>query len=395
MSYKELKISQKLVKTPYEKLIAACLVSRDAADLEAIDSLYKQCQERRLYLFAEEHECASIVAARLQALSKSSPQWDYALDDWKYRLNQRFEALDALADALKQKGIPLIALKNAGIARGIYPYPEECPMGDFDVLVKKSDFEAAHEVVMSQGFSLGFRAENTIEKEGVKEGLLSGGTEYKKELADDTLWLELQWRPIAGRWIAPEVEPKADDLFETAMPIKGSNILLQDPVSNLLQVSLHTAKHSYVRAPGLRLHTDVDRIVRAYPKLDWDAFVCRVKRMNVGVSVFFSLAIPADLFGTPIPEEVIDALEPPRLQRDFIFKCIEKAGLFHPLAHKFSRVRYLAFCAMLFDTPKACFHSAFPSANYMKAHYGLASNAQLPACYAKRFAGLLFKRVKT
>jgi hypothetical protein len=31
----------------------------------------------------------------------------------------------------------------------------------------------------------------------------------------------------------------------------------------------------------------------------------------------------------------------------------------------------------------------------MKAHYGLASNAQLPACYAKRFAGLLFKRVKT
>ena len=117
--------------------------------------------------------------------------------------------------------------------------------------------------------------------------------------------------------------------------------------------------------------------------------------MNVGVSVFFSLAIPADLFGTPIPEEVIDALEPPRLQRDFIFKCIEKAGLFHPLAHKFSRVRYLAFCAMLFDTPKACFHSAFPSANYMKAHYGLASNAQLPACYAKRFAGLLFKRVKT
>ena len=66
--------------------------------------------------------------------------------------------------ALKAENIPLIALKNAGIARAIYPYLEECPMGDFDVLVKKSDFVRAHEIVMQQGFDLGFRAENTAPK---------------------------------------------------------------------------------------------------------------------------------------------------------------------------------------------------------------------------------------
>ncbi len=144
MNSKVAGIADRLVKTPYEQMLVKCLVAREAADLEAIDAVYKQCQERKLYLFAEEHECASIVAARLQALGKSSPQWDYALDDWKYRLSQRFEALDALATALKAEGIPLIALKNAGIARGIYLHPEECPMGDFDVLVKRSDFVRAH-----------------------------------------------------------------------------------------------------------------------------------------------------------------------------------------------------------------------------------------------------------
>ena len=390
-------IYDRLVKTPYEKLLVACLVSRDAADLATIDALYRECQERRLFEFAQEHECASIVASRLKALNKLTPQWNNAIDEWKYRLSQRFEALDALAAALKAEGIPLIALKNAGIARAIYPYLEECPMGDFDVLVKKSDFVRAHEIVMKEGFDLGFRAENTIEEEGVQAGLLSGGTEYKKDLTDDKLWLELQWRPIAGRWIAPEVEPLADDLFQTAMAVDGTDVMILDPVSNLLQVCLHTAKHSYVRAPGLRLHTDVDRIVRAYPDLDWNAFLTRIRDMRVQVSVYFSLAIAAAILKTPVPVGVLEDIreEMPHYQHDFLLNSIEKAGLFHPLARKFSRPKYLAFTAMLFDSPKACLHSAFPSPEYMKSHYHLKSGAQLPVCYAKRFLHLIFKRVRT
>lgn len=390
-------IYNRLVKTPYEKMLVACLVSRDAADLNEIDALYHECQERRLFEFAQEHECASIVASRLKALNKSTPQWNNAIDEWKYRLSQRFEALDALAAALKAENIPLIALKNAGIARAIYPYLEECPMGDFDVLVKKSDFVRAHEIVMQQGFDLGFRAENTIEEEGVQAGLLSGGTEYKKDLTDDKLWLELQWRPIAGRWIAPEVEPVADDLFQTALSVDGTDIKILDPVSNLLQVCLHTAKHSYVRAPGLRLHTDVDRIVRAYPELDWKAFSSRVADMRVKVSVYFSLVIAAALLKTPIPVDVLEDLREdiPKRQHDFLLQAIEKAGMFHPLSHKFSRPKYLMFAAMLFDSPKACLHSAFPSPEYMKTHYNLKSSCELPICYAKRFAHLILRRVRT
>lgn len=390
-------IYARLVKTPYEKMLVTCLVSRDAADLGAIDNLYRECQERRLFEFAQEHECASIVASRLKVLNKLTPQWNNAIDEWKYRLSQRFEALDGLAAALKAENIPLIALKNAGIARAIYPYLEECPMGDFDVLVKKSDFVRAHEIVMKQGFDLGFRAENTIEDEGVQAGLLSGGTEYKKDLVDDKLWLELQWRPIAGRWIAPEVEPQADELFKTAMPVEGTDIMILDPVSNLLQVCLHTAKHSYVRAPGLRLHTDVDRIVRAYPELAWKSFLERVTDMRVKVSVYFSLVIAAAVLNTPVPIDILEDLREdiPKRQHDFILAAIEKAGLFHPLAHKFSRPKYLMFAAMLFDSPKACLHSAFPSADYMKEHYNLNSSCELPICYAKRFAHLIFRRVRT
>lgn len=402
MNHDEEKIYDRLVKSLEEKILVECLIARKDADLEKIKELYKQYKEEardyqthKLYLFAEEHECASIVGSRLQALELSNPNWDLAIDNWKYRLTQRFEALDALAAALKAENIPIIALKNAGIARGIYPYIEECPMGDIDTLVKKSDFVRAHEVVMKQGFSFGFRAEETIEEEGVKAGLISGGTEYKKELTDDILWLELQWRPIAGRWIAPEAEPVADDLFETSLSIEGSDVRLLDPVSNLLQVCLHTAKHSYVRAPGLRLHTDVDRIVRAYPDLDWNLFLQRVRDMKVKTSVYFSLLIPKILLHTPISNDILDELRPSEKQYQFILNSICKAGLFHPMRSKFSRPKYLAFTAMLYDSPAVCFKSAFPSPGFMRERYGLSSDLQLPLCYIKRFAGLLFKRVKT
>lgn len=383
-----------LVKTPYEKMIVACLKSRDATNLQEIEAIYRQCQEKRLFSFAQEHECGGIVASRLRSMGKSTPEWDAVADDWKYRLNLRFDALESFACALEAEGIPVVALKNAGIARGIYPHYEECPMGDFDVLVRKCDFERAHQIALSEDFELGFRAEETIEKEGVAAGLLSGGTEYKKDLGDDILWLELQWRPIAGRWIAPEVEPNADDLLATSMPILESKIRLLDPISNLLQVSLHTAKHSYIRAPGLRLHTDVDRIVRAYPNLDWEAFLARVIAMRVKTAVYFSLQIAADLLDTPVPERILTALRPPVHQAEFLFRCLAKGGLFHPLRHKFSRVEYLAFTAMLFDSPIACLQSAFPSPAYMRAHYQ-TTNAHLPGIYAKRLAQLLFKRVRT
>ena len=383
-----------LVKTPYEKMLVACLVSRDAADIPGIAAIYRQCQERRLFDFAQEHECGGIIASRLEELGKPTPEWRSVAADWKYRLTLRFEALEALAVALSAENIPMAALKNTGIARAIYPHYEECPMGDFDVLVCKKDFERAHEIVMSQGFELDFRAQETIEEKGVKAGLLSGGTEYKKDLGDDTLWLELQWRPIAGRWIAPEDEPKAEDLIGTSLCLPDSQILLLQPEYNLLQVCLHTAKHSYVRAPGLRLHTDVDRIVRAYPAFDWDLFLDRVRAMRVKTAVYFSLKIPYDLFKTPIPERVLKSLRPPAPQALAIFRFIAHAGLFSPLAPKFSRAQYLAFSALLFDSPAACLHSAFPSPEFMRDSYGV-SNSALPLTYAKRFANLIFKRVKT
>ena len=80
-------------------------------------------------------------------------------------------------------------------------------------------------------------------------------------------WVELQWRPIAAGGYSPYNEPNADRLIDNSIKIPNSSVRILSPEENLLQCSLHTAKHSYVRAPGFRLHSDVDRIVR-YQKIN-------------------------------------------------------------------------------------------------------------------------------
>jgi hypothetical protein len=299
--------------------------------------------------------------------------------------------LDYIADKLTEKGIPLIILKNGGIARGIYPCPGCCPMGDLDVLVEKKHFQRAHQVLLNHGFYFEFRS--LLEEPDIRTAEKNGGAEYWKILAnEDKLWFELQWRAVAGRWIRPEQEPSTEDLMKRSISVSGTTVRILSPEDNLLQVSLHAAKHSYVRAPGMRLHTDVDRIVR-YQSIDWGVFLKYVLDLQVKTAVYFSLAIPNALFGTPIPEEVLVRLKPPAWKVKLISGWLKKAGLFNPNERKFGKVKYILFNILLYDDFSGLWRAVFPEKKWMEKRYGFKNNLLLPAYYIGRLKDLLFRRI--
>jgi hypothetical protein len=300
---------------------------------------------------------------------------------------------DRIASSFATAGIPLVALKNAGIARGIYPCPGCCPMGDVDVLVRKRDFRAAHQILLNEGYNFEFRSK--FEEVTITHAEKSGGAEYWKILSNgEKLWFELQWRPIAGRWIRPDQEPSADELIERSIPILGTDVRLLSAEDNLLQVSLHTAKHTYVRAPGFRLHTDVDRIVRRQ-KVDWDVFLSRIKSLQVKTAVYFSLAIPHSVFGTPIPAYVLTELQPSRLKEFIISRWIQRAGLFNPDEKKFSKPGYIVFNSLLYDDFRGLTKGILPERGWLKQRYGFQSNLLVPFYHFRRLCDLALKRANT
>jgi hypothetical protein len=192
----------------------------------------------------------------------------------------------------------------------------------------------------------------------MEEAFEAGGTEYRKEIDGEEVWFELQWRPVAGRWIRADQEPSGAELITSAEQVEGSKVLIIEPTANLLQVALHTAKHTYVRAPGLRLHTDVDRIVE-YQQPDWDEFVSWVHRLEVLTAVYFSLAIAKAFFETPIPEQVLRALRPPFWKRQVMARWLERCDIFEPNESKFNRLEMIGFHALLYDDTAGLAASAF------------------------------------
>ena len=247
--------------------------------------------------------------------------------------------------------------------------------------------------MLDEGYTFEFRS--PLEKASLEAAESGGGAEYWKVLPGGAkLWLELQWRPVAGRWIRPDQEPRAEELLARSIPIPGSAARLLAPEDNLLQIALHTAKHSYVRAPGFRLHTDVDRVVRRQP-LNWEVFLTRVISLEVKTPVYFSLAIPRFLFGTPIPDEVLAKLQPPAWKVALITNWLQRVGLFNPDEPKFGRVGFVVFTALLYDDLKGLWRGLFPGKAWMRARYGFHGSWQLPYYYGRRLVDLALHRVST
>jgi hypothetical protein len=339
----------------------AMAVSDRARHIESIRSLGKDIATP-LRDFATRNRVGPIVALALEeAFPGGYPHRDswrelYARED--RRMAVLLDRLDAIAGRLARDGIAMVALKNAGIARGVYPHRGACPMGDLDVLVSRGRFEAAHALIVEEGFRLDTRG--TVESADLAEGLAHGGTEYVGTFGGEEVWFELQWRPIAGRWLRPDQEPSGDELLARSVPIAGSDVRLLSPEDNMLQVALHTAKHTYVRAPGLRLHTDVDRLA-TFAAPDWDLVVQRLRALETTTAAYFSFALAEALLGSPVPDATLDALAPPLWKRRTLAAWLTRVDLFEPEQKKFNRAEMMGFTALLYDDGVGLLASALGS----------------------------------
>lgn len=357
--------------------------------------LSNQEQQEALYKIANQNEVAPMVIHTIA----QEIGWGNIPDLWQQihqtshdRITAYLAELDRIAVRLTEAGISLVALKNGGIARGLYPCPGCCPMDDLDVLVEKRHFRQAHQILLIKDYHFEFRS--PLEEADLQAAEEGGGAEYWKLLPNgEKMWFELQWRPVAGRWLRPDQEPSTEELMARSIPIPGTAVRLLAPEDNLLQVTLHTAKHTYVRAPGFRLHLDVERIVRAYPDLDWALFVQRVEALQVKTAVYFSLAIPHALFETPIPAWVLARLKPPAWKAALIQRWLQRVGLFNPDESKFSRPGYILFNTMLYDDLSGLWRGLFPDKQWMCQRYGIHNDWQLPYYHTRRLMDLTLRRV--
>ena len=358
--------------------------------------LYEQIDDHIVFEAAKKNLVDSIIGYRLiekYGEDNIPPHWVNSYKSTNEKIASYLEELDRIADIFFKDGIPLVALKNSGIAKAVYPFPGLVPMGDVDTLVRRSDFIHAHEILINNGYEIA--SPNKYHIADVNIGYREGSSEYTTKLPNsEQLWFELQWRPVEGRFLRSDQEPEGDVLINRSIVVHGSKLRILCPEDNLLQVCLHTAKHSYVRAPGFRLHLDVDRIVNAQ-KIDWSLFLKNVISHKVKVPVYFSLLIPKVFFNTPIPETVLKEILPAPLRRYILSRWIQRIGLFNPHDNKFGKMGFIFWNAMLYDSVGGLIRAVFPDAKWMKDKYNLKKRYQLPYFYIKRVRDLVANKMPT
>ena len=362
----------------YFKLMSLIIREKNTEEeLEYIKQSVDKIRSNEFYEVAKEHELVSTIGAKLSkkiGIELCNP-WKKEMEETRARLGFLFAQVEELGKDFKANGIPLILLKNGGIAIDIMEDLAECPMGDIDMLCRKSDFHKAHEIIIRHGFCFKFRS--IYEFENLDEAFADGSTEYSIQNGDEIAWIELAWRPVAGRWIRKDKEPKADVLVEASHKARRSVNHVLSNEDNLLQVSCHTAKHSYVRAPGYRLHLDVDRIV-SNNEINWELFIEKVNEVHSRVAVYFSLYLAKEILGTDIPPFVLDELRPSKRKEKNIMNMLLKANLMHPHGRKFSKLGFLRFQTALYDSFEDFLAVLFPPSADLKLKYKYTNSLKTP-----------------
>jgi hypothetical protein len=359
---------QKFLEKPINLL--ACFSIREnitAAEKVMIEKQFDKCGTN-LYEIFMNNEISSIAYRNLKEYLPPNEQekWAENYKSVQSRIEFMFDELALLGQKFHTKSLRVVALKNGGLAQVKGADLAEHPMGDIDLFVKKEEFHEAHKAIVAQGFIFEFRSE--FEEEDFTKAFSDGSTEYYKILADgNKMWLELSWRSVSGRWINRKKEPNTDDLIRDSIPWNISGIYVLSPEDNLLQVSIHTAKHSYFRAPGFRLHLDVKRVT-SYFDIDWDVFIEKVKCANTKTAVYFSLLFSKEMLGADVPSHVLDALKPNLFKIWLINFSLRKVSLQERFY--FNRIEFIVFQLCLYDSYKDVIQVAIPPSNVVKIKYG-------------------------
>ena len=217
-----------------------------------------------------------------------------------------------IARALREQGIPVIALKGLHLAELVYRDISLRPMGDLDILVPHSQVE--HAVATLQ----------TLEYESDKD--LS--SEYDIGLTHRRLGILVDVHWTLGTQ-TENYTPPIEDIWRSAEPARlgDADAQVMSPEFLLLYVCAHLACH-HLFAFDLRGLCDIAEIVRAYPALDWAAVADESRRHGWGRGVAAALRLAHDHLGAAVPTDALAAIGADTLDPELLDDALEQLATF-------------------------------------------------------------------
>lgn len=301
-----LNLGQHLMRDPEVRFLVLGLRSElNDVESEEFGRLFDQLGSNRCWAAANRHSVTALVATSVvsrlpKRVTEDGPWHDFVRKN-EQRVRALLESLAVVYQELDNEGVRAAAIEAGGVLIASKLPLSGYGSGDIDLLVDRGRKDAVDAAMQWAGFE-------EVERQG---RVTTSRAEYRKILGDGTeLWLAAGSSAFERTW-APYPFHVDEDGWLTRR-VRGQrfpDLWVLEPTDLLLQVALHTSTHSYLRAPGLRLHVDVDRVVRDC-EVDWKHFALQVREGHCATRTFLSLWLGAMLMATPVPVSMWQDLRP-------------------------------------------------------------------------------------
>jgi hypothetical protein len=282
-------------------------------------------------------------------------------------------------------GIPVMLLKGIHLARFTYAEPAMRSMADIDIMVPRDRLADAEALFLEHGY--GPPPATSLEER------CSWSNHLPKLSKPGAPVFEIHWgieRPTSPFDIDLDVL-WARSRTET---LQGAPVQLLSLEDLLLHLVLHNSYHHRFDRSAFKGLADIHTvIVRHGEEIDWQTIADRAVEWGASGFAYATLRLTAQILGTPVPEQMLQAL--PREQEDEDVIEIGRRYILMPgqelppVYVKLARSRSLRERAVLLQR-----HVFLPRST-MERIYGLQSrNRFLWPYYAHRIAHLLVRRGK-
>jgi Uncharacterised nucleotidyltransferase len=216
-----------------------------------------------------------------------------------------FDALKEVVATMRAAGAEPVGLKDVQLAVATYPDVALRPMGDIDLLVRRSDWDAAASALASLGFLPKPSADVPFTRK------YAVGQHFRR--AADDIWIDLQWNVMQREWDLygeGSFTWDAEAMWTSASQIEGLGFELRAPTREdmLFHLCLHLEGHRYCE---LILFCDIAEFLRREGGMvDWQALLELGQEYGANSSLYYVLLFAARLLDAPVPLEVLQALAP-------------------------------------------------------------------------------------
>lgn len=319
-----------------EKRLMTLLNRVSHLDREAIGSLLsKDLDWDYIFRIADSLHAAPLFSYNLRewedrepVASELVPFLQEAYHETLARNMHLLHEFDAVVEDLTGKGIAVIPLKGAALARDLYPSIALRPMYDIDLLVKKEDVAGVDEVLRRTRYRAassptagkGF----TYDRRYIKETKAPAVIEIHWNLGEENRYR----LDIAGIW-------------DRAVPASKGPGLKMSGEDTLLYLALHFFKHYLFKR--LIWLCDIHEWTQQ-KEIDWSLVLDRARSQSITTFLAYTLKIYEDFYGVRLPLRFEEAALIGPLRKRVLDGYLHRYPLFHPLADEsYLRQRVFAF----------------------------------------------------